>query len=139
MNRRAFGRGRLVAAVGGLVTLVACFLPWSTTGGPSGLPQIITNAFAGAGIVVFVAAVALLALIALPYTAGDQPLPFDRPRTFAVIVAIGIIGLAVRAFQLAGLGVLALPDRALGLWLAGVGLAIAAWAVAEIAAEPPRV
>lgn len=136
MNRRGLGRGRLIAAVGGTVTLLGCFLPWYTIGGQA-LPARSSNAFDGAGIVVFVASVAVLALIALPYAAGDQPIAIDRGRTFLVVVGAGILGLLLRAFQLAGLGALGLPDRALGLWIAGVGLAISAWGVAEILAEPP--
>jgi hypothetical protein len=137
MNRRAFGRGRTIVVAGSVLTLVACFLPWYTVGGEA-LPARSSTAFDGAGIVVFVAAIALLALIALPYAAGDQPMPLDRPTAFGVVVAAGVLGLLLRAFQLAGLGALGLPDRALGLWLAGIGLAIAAWGVAELVAEPPR-
>jgi hypothetical protein len=139
VNRRTFGRGRTIVAAGSVLVLIGCFLPWSTTGTTeSGLTPIVTTAFAGAGIVVFVAAIALLALIALPYAAGDQPMPLDRPTFFGVVVAAGALGLLLRAFQLAGLGALGLPDRALGLWLAAVGLAISAWGVAELVAEPPR-
>jgi hypothetical protein len=134
--RRTFGRALIVA--GGVLTLIGCFLPWYTVGGEA-LPSRSSTAFDGAGIVVFVASIALLALVALPYASGDQPVPLDRPRTFAAVVAIGIAGLALRAFQLLGLGALGLPDRALGLWVAGVGLVICAWGVAELVAEPPRV
>jgi hypothetical protein len=137
VNRRAFGRGRLIVALGAVITLVGCFLPWWTVGGEA-LPARSSTAFEGAGIVVFVASIALLALIALPYAAGDQPSALDRARFFAVVVLVGVIGLVLRTVQLAGLGALGLPDRALGLWLAGVGLAVAAWGVAEIVAEPPR-
>ena len=134
MMRRGLGRGRLIAAFGGLTTLVGCFLPWYTVGGQA-LPARMGNAFDGAGIVVFVVAVALLALVALPYAATDQPLALDRPLSFAIVLAVGVIGFLLRAFQLFTTGVLGLPDRALGLWLAGVGLAVAAWGVAEILSE----
>ena len=135
--RRTLGRGRIIVALGGVVTLLGCFLPWWTVGGEA-LPPRSSAAFDGAGIVVFVASIALLALIALPYAARDEPVPLDRARTFAAVVTVGVAGLLLRGFQLAGLGALGLPDRALGLWLAGVGLAISAWGVAEIVAEPPR-
>ena len=135
MNRRTIGRGRVVAGSGAILTLIACFLPWYTVGGDGGLPAISSNAFDGPGILVFLAAVGILALIALPYAAGDQPLGIDRPATFVFVVCVGIAGFVVRAIQLVGLEALGLPDRALGLWLAAVGLAIMAWGVTEIAGE----
>ena len=82
MNRRTIGRGRVIAGTGAVVTLVACFLPWYTVGGDGGLPAISSNAFDGTGILVFLAAVGVLALIALPYAAGDQRLGIDRPAAF---------------------------------------------------------
>ena len=46
-------------------------------GGDGGLPATY-NAFDGTGIVVFLAALATLALVALPYAAGDRPMAIDR-------------------------------------------------------------
>jgi hypothetical protein len=135
MNRRTIGRGRVTAGVGAIVTLIACFLPWYTVGGEGGLPALSSNAFDGPGILVFLAAVGILALIALPYAAGDQPLGIDRPASYVFIVSVGIAGFVIRAIQLIGLEALGLPDRALGFWLAAVGLAIMAWGVAEVAGE----
>ena len=55
--------------------LVGCVLPWfAATGGDTGLTPITTNAFADKGIVVFICALAMLALVSLPYAAGDRPL-----------------------------------------------------------------
>ncbi|MFI5261634.1 MAG: hypothetical protein ACHQZR_03650, partial [Candidatus Limnocylindrales bacterium] len=120
MNRRALGRGRLAVGIGAMIALVASFLPWYTVGGGAGqLPAISDNAFAGAGVLVFISAVALLALIALPYAAGDQPLAIDRAAVFIVVAAVGVIGLLARLAQLvlqlgANVGALA-PTRAPGL------------------------
>lgn len=136
MNRRGFGRGRFVAAAGALLALLGCFLPWYRVGGDGGLPPVSANAFEGAGILVFLAAVAVLALIALPYAAGDRPLSVDRPVSFVLVASIGVAGLALRLLQLWGDHALGLPDRALGLWVAAAGLAIMAWGVAEIVGEP---
>ncbi len=135
MNRRTIGRGRLIAAAGAILTLIGCFLPWYTVGGDGGLPALSSNAFDGAGIIVFLAAIGILALIALPYAAGDQPMGIDRPATFVLLVAVGIAGFAIRAFQLVTLDALGLPDRALGFWLAALGLLIMAWGAAEIVSE----
>ena len=135
MNRRTIGRGRLIAGAGAILTLIGCFLPWYTVGGDGGLPALSSNAFDGTGIIVFLAAVGILALIALPYAAGDQPLGIDRPATFVLLVCVGVAGFVIRVVQLVGLDALGLPDRALGFWLAALGLLIMAWGAAEIVSE----
>jgi len=136
VNRRSFGRGRLIVGVGATIALVGCILPWYRVGGDGGLPAVSANAFDGAGILVFLAAVAALALIALPYAAGDQPLGVDRPASFVLVVSVGVAALALRALQLWGISALALPDRSPGLWIAAAGMLLAAWGAAEIVGEP---
>lgn len=120
-----------------MLVLLASFLPWFTVGGAAGdLPALSANAFDGAGIVVFVAAVGILALIALPYAAGDQPVTVDRPVSFVVLTAVGLIGFGARLVQLWGPHALGWPDRAPGLWLASLGLLIMLWGTVEVVREP---
>lgn len=137
MNRRDLGRGRIAAGLGALIVLAGCVFPWGQTAGV-GLPALQTGAFDGFGIVVFVAAVAILALIVLPYAAGDQPLALDRPLSFGLVAAAGIVGYLLALWQILQLGLLALPDRAPGLWLAAVGLAIIVWGSFALLTERPR-
>ena len=137
MNRRTLGRGRFIVGVGAVLALVACLFPWGQTAG-IGLPPVKTGAFDGAGILVFVAAIGLLALIALPYAAGDQPIALDRPLAFGLVAGLGIVGFLIKLWQIVQDGLLELPDRALGLWLAAVALAIVIWGLAEMLAEQPR-
>jgi hypothetical protein len=73
MHRRPLGNGRRLAMIGAIVLIVGCLLPWYTVGGDGGLPQLTMRAFDGTGIASFLAALATLALIALPYAAGDRP------------------------------------------------------------------
>ncbi|HET7676355.1 MAG TPA: hypothetical protein VFK38_00720 [Candidatus Limnocylindrales bacterium] len=134
MNRRTLGRGRWLAGIGAVVALAGCLLPWGRTLG-LGLPPETTGAFDGSGILVFLAAVAVLALVALPYAAGDQPIGIDRPISFALALALGAVGLVFRLVQLVQLEVVGLPDRSPGLWLAGAGLLVMAWGVAELFGE----
>jgi hypothetical protein len=134
VNQPRFGRSRLLVAVGAVIMLVGSFLPWYTVGGEA-LPAESSNAFDGAGIVVFVVAVALLALLAVPY-AVDRPPAITRRASFLALVAIGVVGFGLRLIQLWGDTALGLPDRALGLWLAGIGLIVAAWGVGELYGEP---
>lgn len=137
MNRRTLGRGRIIVGIGSILALVACLFPWGQTAG-IGLPPERTGAFDGFGILVFVAVIGLLALIALPYAAGDQPMALDRPLAFWAVGVVGILGFALKVWQILNDGLLALPDRAMGLWLAGIGLAIVVWGLAEMLAERPR-
>jgi hypothetical protein len=140
VNRKVLSRGRRVAGAGAVVALVACFLPWFRVGGDvGGLPAISSNALAGnqyfgAGIAVFVAAVAVLALLALPFAARDQPLAVDRPASFVLAAGVGVVGYAACVLQLLLSGALILnakplflPDRAPGLWLGAAGVLVMVW------------
>ncbi len=133
--RRGLGRGRLLVGVGAVLTLASMVLPWFTVGGQA-LPAETGNGFGGSGIVVFVACVALLALLALPYASRNGRSSLDRAQTYLLIAGIALTGFVVRVVQLSGEGIVGLPDRAPGLWLSGAGLIIVAWGVAEILAEP---
>ncbi len=142
MDRRTSARGRVLVAVGGILALVGCFLPWYTLGGDAVTP-LSRNAFEGAGILVFIAAILVLALILLPYAAGDRnALPVDRGASFVLVAAIGVVGLLLRIVQVQAqrqertFG-LFMPDRALGLWVAGLGLALIVWGTIEIVVRRP--
>ncbi len=137
MHRRPLGRGRLLATIGALVVLVGCVLPWfAATGGDTGLTPITTNAFSDKGIVVFICALLVLALVSLPYAAGDKPLAIDRALSYVIVVALAIGAYAWRTLEFilvdpAGLR----PDLAPGLWTVGVGLIILARATYDISTE----
>ena len=141
MHRRPVGRSRRLAAIGALVALVGCFLPWWSRGGGIGLPQFGGTAFEGTGIVVFAAAIATLALVTLPY-ASERPVSADRWTSYALITATGWIGFAYRVVELASLRAFSFPEPAdivvsiPGLWLAGIGLAILTRATYEMLQEP---
>ena len=135
MSRRELGRGRLLIGVGAVIALAATVLPWYTVGGTV-LPAMSANAFAGAGITVFVAAICLLALLVLPHATRDGRSALDRPISYVLAAGLGIAGYLLRIVQLSDVDALGLPDRAPGLWLAGVGLLIVGWGVAELLAEP---
>ena len=134
MHRRPLGRGRRLAAIAALIMIVGCLLPWWQFGGDGGLPLRTGNAFEGAGILVFFSALATIALVTLPY-ATDRPVSIDRTVSWLAIVAVGWIGLGLRAFDLFGVGALGLPNTAPGLWISGLGLAVLSRAVYEIAGE----
>jgi hypothetical protein len=137
VHRRPLGRGRLLAAIGAVLMLIGCVLPWfARGGGETGITPITTNAFADKGIVVFICALLILALVSLPYAAGDKPLAIDRALSYVIVVAVAIGAYAWRTLEFilvdpAGLR----PDLAPGLWIVGVGLIILARATYEISTE----
>jgi len=135
LHRHPLGRGRLVAAVSAILMLVGCALPWFRAGGSDGIPPISGNAFEGPGILVFLSALATLALVALPYAAGDRPVAYDRWWAFAAIAAVAAVALVVRVVAIAseagGLATM-LPDRAPGLWLTAVGVLGLLFAAADM-------
>lgn len=141
MHRRPVRRTRLLAAIGALVVVIGCFLPWWTRVAPEGLPALSGTAFEGMGIVVFAIAIATLALVTLPY-ASERPIRADRWPSYALLALAGWLALGYRVVDLASLRafsfnqpadiVLAIP----GLWLVVIGLAMLTRATYEMLQEP---
>jgi len=144
MHRRPLGRGRTLAAVAAPLAVLGCVLSWWQVGGTPGIPIESGNGLAGSGIVVFLVGITTLALVALPYAAGDRPLALDRWLSFAILAVVGWIALAWQVLQLALIGAFQFHEPAQiltngpGLWLAGIGLAVLSRAVYEMAGEPLR-
>ena len=139
LHRRPVGRGRILAGLSALVLIVGCVLPWFTVGSTDfSLPPRAENAFEGPSIAVFLVALATLALITLPY-ASDRPVSFDRWWAYAAFAVVGWIGLGLRmvgvVFTPGGLETIT-PDRAIGLWVSIVGLALLTRAAYVISREP---
>ena len=136
MHRRPLGAGRRLAGLASILIVVACFLPWWQTSSDLGLPPRSGTAFDGSGVLVFFVALAIIALLALPYAAGDVPVGLDRSLTFLILAIVGWLALGVRVVVL-GLTSLdaILPQRAYGLWLAVLGLILLSRAVYDIARE----
>ncbi len=134
--RRGLGRGRVLVGLGSVIALVAMALPWLTVG-DAYLTPTQRNGFDGAGILVFVAGIGLLALLILPYASRTGTSSLDRPTSYIVLAAAGVVGLVIQVVQLFGIGKLGFPDRAPGLWLAAVGLFIICWGVGELLSERP--
>lgn len=130
MHRRPLGRGRTLAALAGPFIVVGCILPWWLVGGTPGITAETGNGLAGSGILVFLVGIATLALVALPYAAGDRPVGLDRWLTFAILGAAGWIGFTWRVVELWLLGAFQFNQPAAvftngpGLWLAALGLVI---------------
>jgi len=131
-----------MAAIGGLIIVVGCVLQWWQVGGTPGIPAESGNGLAGSGILVFLVGLATLALVALPYAAGDRPVGLDRWLSFAFLAVAGWIGFGWRVVELALIGAFQFSQptgvftNGPGLWIAGLGLAILARAVYTMTREP---
>jgi hypothetical protein len=142
MHRRPVGRSRVLAAAGAVVILVGCVLPWWTVGGRDGLPVRSGNAFDSLGIVVFIAALAVIAIVTLPY-ARERPVGADRWTSYALIAAVAWAAFLYRVVDLASSSAFAFREpvdaliRISGLWVTAVGLAILARAAFDLYHEPP--
>ena len=136
MHRRPMGRARRVAGLAAVILVIACFLPWFGTSTDAGLPPISGNGFQGSGVLVFFVGLAVIALLALPYAAGDTPVTLDRPLSFLILTVIGWLALALRAIDLAVANVEVLfPTRAFGLYLAALALVVLSRAVYDMRSE----
>jgi hypothetical protein len=136
MHRRPLGGARRLAGLAAVVIALACLLPWFGTSNEAGLPPISGNAFSGSGIIVFFVALAVIALLALPYAAGDVPISIDRPLSYLILVVVGWLALVFRVVDLATANVEVLfPTRAYGLWLAALGLIVLSRAVYDMTRE----
>jgi hypothetical protein len=137
MPRRPLGRGRALAVAGALVILVGALLPWYAFQVDAGLPAMELRAFDGSGILVFLVALGILALVTLPYAAGDRPIPADRGVAYLLLAGVAALGVAMWPLQVfddvSGL----LPTRAPGWWIAVIGVAILARGTFKILQEEP--
>ena len=136
--RRGLGRGRTLVAIGAILAIISMPLAWRTAGGIV-LPVSTDWGFSGSGVVMFIMAVLMLALIVLPFTTETREVGLDRPVTFLALLVVGIGGLALAVIDLVGgeERYSLTPLDAPGLWLAIAGMAIATWGVLELFAEKP--
>jgi hypothetical protein len=138
MHRRPLGGARRLALIGAVVAVIGSLLPWYTLGGDGGLPPLVYRAFDGTGILAFLAGLATLALIALPYAMEGRPTAIDRGLAFGILAAAAWIGLVLWIPNVLDSPEGLLPDRAYGFWITVVGAVVLARAAYDIALEPPR-
>jgi hypothetical protein len=137
MYRRSLGSGRRLAIIGALLMIAGSLLPWYAIGGGEDLPQETFRAFDGSGVLAFLAGLATLALVTLPYAAGEKPVLIDRALAYwllAIVAAVGV-GLWIPQALPAPEGLL--PNRAPGFWVAALGTILLARGAFEIGMERP--
>lgn len=121
-----------------ILLVAGSVLPWYRLGGDGGLPAIVYRAFDGTGILAFLAGLATLALIALPYAMGDRPTGIDRAIAFGLLAVAAIVGIVLWIPNVVAGPEGLLPDRAYGFWMTVLGAILLARAAYDIALEGPR-
>jgi len=131
--RRAFGRGRFLVVVGSLIALVGMVPAWWVIE-RTGLPSLTGNGFEGAGLVVFLVCLALLAVIVLPFASRDGDSSLDRGPVYLILWIVAVAAYAWRVYEIVQFGGL-VPAESIGLWITGGGLLITAWGIGDIFTE----
>lgn len=136
MTRRALGRGRLLIALGAMLSVIGMLPEWWSIARTNETP-LSGNGFEGIGIVIFLSALALLAVITSPFATRDGGSALDRPAAYVVLALLAIAAFMWRVYEISRFSGLGLPTDAPGLWLTGAGLLLIAWGVAELLTERP--
>ena len=136
MNRRALGRGRLLVVIGALVTLAGMVPSWWKLSRTNAV-ALSGNGLEGAGIIIFLGVLALIAVVVLPYATRDGDAALDRPASYVLLGLIAVGAFLFRIFEISRFTTLDLPTEAPGLWLAGLGLVIVVWGVADLLTKRP--
>jgi hypothetical protein len=136
MNRRALGRGRLLVVIGALVTLAGMVPSWWKLPRTNAV-ALSGNGLEGAGIIIFLSVLALIAVVVLPYATRDGDSALDRPASYVLLAMIAVGAFLFRIFEISRFTSLGLPTEAPGLWLAGLGLLIVVWGIGDLLTERP--
>ncbi len=141
MNRSPVQGGRWVVTVGAIVIIASTLMQWwQIGGGPGELPaQSDVGISDGRGFVLFLAAVATLLLVSLPY-AAEAPIAIDRPMSYVLLLGVAFVAYCLRIVEMLQDGLLLYtgqtppiqPLRGPGFWVAAVGLLIFARGVFEL-------
>jgi len=121
-------RFRVPILLGSLLMIVAGFLPWWHAGGGTlngvDLPSAEGRGLAGAGLVVFGAAITALVLLDIGYMRGRWGFALDSPWAYLAlgVAAGGALGFSV--WELWSLGFLPLPQESPGIAAAAAGVAL---------------
>ena len=127
-------------AAGALLTVVGCFMPWWSVGGTV-TDQHTGDAFDSVlGMVVFATALAIVAVMVLPYASRSRYSPLDRRAVYVLLLIAAVGAFAVRLVQIGApdFGGLGLPQVIPGAWITGAGLVVVLFGVIELFGEPPR-
>ena len=135
MSRRALGRGRTLIGLGAIVMVGGLFPAWWVIP-RTNLEPLGGNGLQGVGLVIFLAAMATLAVLTLPYASRDGYSPLDRAATYVVLGLAAMGAFLFRVYEINSFAAIGLPTAAPGLWITGAGLLIIAFGVADLVTSP---
>ncbi len=131
MNRRALGRGRTLIGLGAIVIVGGLFPAWWIID-RTNAAALGGNGLQGVGLVMFLAAMATLAVLTLPYASRGGESPLDRAATYLVLGLAALGAFVFRVFEINSSAGIGLPTVAPGLWITAVGLGVMAWGIADV-------
>ncbi|MGA3058243.1 MAG: hypothetical protein ABSE70_09470 [Candidatus Limnocylindrales bacterium] len=141
MYHSSASRGRWIVAIGAILVVGSCFLQWWQIGEGSALPMrsaIGFNSMTGAVFPMFLAAVATLLLITLPF-ASEKPVAVDHPLSYLLLLTIIVVSYGLCVAVLAQKGLVPFPPQVgPGFWLAAVGILVMARGAFELFEERRR-
>ena len=140
MNYTSATRGRWIVTLGAVVLVGSSLMQWWQIGGGVGeLPaQSGVGISDGRVFLMFLAAVACLLLVTLPF-ASEKPIMIDHPMAYLALFAVALGAYVWRVVVLAsGQLVPWPPNHGIGFWLAAAGLVVLARGVFELFEEGRR-
>jgi hypothetical protein len=142
VHHTSASRGRGILAIGAVIVVGSCFLPWWQIGGDLGqLTRQSGNGFSAVvpgGFPMFLAALATLLLITLPF-ASERPMGIDHPVSYLALLGVIAISYAWCVLALAQKGLVPFPPQlGPGFWTAALGILVMARGVFEFYEEYGR-
>jgi hypothetical protein len=131
VNRRALGRGRTLIGLGSIISVGGLFPAWWMIP-RTNLAPLSGNGLQGIGLIIFLAAMAALAVLTLPYASRDGESPLDRPATYILLGLAALGTFLFRVYEISSFAGIGLPTAAPGLWITGLGILITSVGVADV-------
>jgi len=140
MNSSSPSRGRWILAIGAVIMAGSCFLQWWQIGGNGAdeLSRLTANGFnqmTGSAYLMFLASVASLFLVTLPF-ASEKPIGIDHPLSYLILLVLAVVGYGGAAATLVSHSLIPFPPQdGLGFWIAILGIVLYARGIFEMHEE----
>src|SRR5688572_1496709 len=100
MNRPALGRGRFLIVIGAIASLIGLIPTWWVVE-RTALPDLSGNGLQGPfGVAVFLASLAMLAVVTMPFASHSGESSVDRAASYVVLAAVAIGAFGWRLYEI---------------------------------------